>query len=116
MDIEKQKLPKGRSYPLKTSILEKMLAEHGIVADTVLYYSISRIFFDAQYNSIPEVANSGRLTIRVGDVQSDRCKEARQYLLDVVLPEMIKWIRKIDTIPAGGCKMSGDLYFRRDFE
>jgi hypothetical protein len=46
MYIEKNKLPKGMSYPLKSSFLEVSLKNENIDMDTILIIGPSGIFFE----------------------------------------------------------------------
>jgi hypothetical protein len=115
MKIEKQKLPKGFSYALKTSMLERAFIETKITIDTHLIYSNSEIFFDAHYWIPNKNVDYYRFYIRAGHVQSGRRKEAMIFMKNIVIPEFIEWAKELVSLPENSTKLSDDLYFRRDF-
>ena len=115
MKIEKQKLPKGLSYALKSSLLEEAFKENKIKTDTHLVFSISDIFFDAHYWLPNENIDYHRFYIRTGHVQSEKRKEATMFMQESVMPEFIKWAKELVSLPENSTKLSESLYFRRDF-
>ncbi|MCP4214259.1 MAG: hypothetical protein GY765_06360 [bacterium] len=115
MIIDKQKLPKGCSYALKTSMMEKAFAENEITTHTHLIYSMSKIFFHAYYWLPNPNIDYFRFYIRVGHVQSSRRREALQYMQDSVIPEFIRWAKEMVSLPSNSTGLSKELEFRRDF-
>ena len=93
MKIEKQKLPKGFSYALKSSMIVRAFEESKITIDTHLIYSISEIFFDAHYWIPNKNVDYYRFYVRAGHVQSARRKEAMIYMQQSVIPEFIEWAK-----------------------
>jgi hypothetical protein len=115
MEIEKQKLPKGYSYAIKTSIIKNAFEENNITTDTKLIYSISKIFFDAHYWIPNHNRDYYSFYIRVGHVQSDRRQEAVLFMQNTVIPEFIAWAKDLVFLPDDSTKLLGNLYFSRDF-
>ncbi len=95
MRIEKSKLPRGMSFVLKSSALERALADAGIGLETCLTHTSSGIFFDAHF--VPPNRNVAyeRLMVRAGAVPADTSRAARAYMEDTVLPELVAWIKDI---------------------
>ena len=115
MKIEKQKLPKGFSYALKTSMIERAFQENNITINTNLIYSFSEIFFDAHFWIPNKNVDYYRFYIRAGHVQSGRRKEAMMFMQKTVIPEFIEWAKELVSLPENSTKLSDSLYFRRDF-
>ncbi len=115
MIIEKQKLPKGFSYPLKTSMLEAALAENRITTETHLIYSISKMFFDAHYWLPNENVDHYRFYVRVGHVSSTERKKAQAYMKNKVIPNFIAWAKELTQLPISSTKLSGDLYYYKNY-
>jgi hypothetical protein len=115
MKIEKHKLPKGFSYALKSSMLEKAFTENNIITTTQLIYSKSDIFFDAYYWLPNHNVDYSRFYIRAGHVQSDQRKAALQYTQDIVIPDFIRWAKELFSLPEDNTKLLRENYFRRNF-
>jgi hypothetical protein len=100
MHIAKAKLPKGMSYPLKSSVLAEALSVAGIAVDTQLLFSPNHQFFEAFF--WPPNANVPyeRLYLRTGTVQGADGHAAREHISKVVIPEFIKWAQSILSLPA----------------
>ena len=115
MEIEKEKLPKGCSYALKTTMIENAFKENNITTNTHLIYSHSEIFFDAHY-WIPNQNNDYyRFYIRAGHVESTKRKEAMMFMQNSVIPEFIEWAKELISLPDNSTKLLEEPYFRRNF-
>jgi hypothetical protein len=95
MHIEKNKLPKGMSYPLKSSFLENFLQNANLEIDVSLHIRPSKIFFDASFSPPKGNFNYNRLSMRVGAVKSQCGKEAKDHMENVIIPDLIKWLSEI---------------------
>jgi hypothetical protein len=116
MDIEKEKLPKGFSYPLKSSILENVLQENNISTYVQLNYIKSKIFFDAHYWLPNNNVDYDRFYIRVGCLDSSKHKEAVDFMQKIVLKDFIIWAKKLLSAPKNSLLIEKYNYFVKDFE
>jgi len=98
--IEKAKLPKGMSYVLRSSILEHALQEAGLAIDTTVTHGPSLIFFDAFFWPPHANAPVERLYVRAGAVTASQAHEARSFIENSVIPDLISWLQGILALPA----------------
>lgn len=96
--IEKPKLPKGLSYVLKTSMLEKALKDNSLNCHLNLRFRthiagslILQAFYWLPNANVPYP----RVYVRAGCVSSTERKHASDALKCIVLPEFIQWLKKI---------------------
>ena len=115
MDIEKSKLPKDLSYPLKSSVLENSLESAGIDVNIHLLYKGSHQFFEAFYWLPNENVDYDRFYIRTGAVKSSDVRKAKAYMENQVIPEFIKWANEIVKLPNNSPKLQEKLHFSRVF-
>lgn len=94
MKIEKAKLPKGMSYPLKSSRLQTALTASAISIDVSLIYG-SRNSFEAFFWPRSPRIDRERLYVRVGMVNTADGGRARRYMEKAALPELVKWLSEI---------------------
>lgn len=114
MRVERSKLPKGMSYPLKSSVLETALRSAGIELDAHLIQHVSKRFFDAFF--WPANVNVGheRLFIRASAVQSQEAEHARNFMNESVIPEFIAWVQSIAALPANSpIRREEQCFFRQ---
>ena len=112
---EKDKLPKGLSYALKTSILQKAFDDQNITISTNLIYSKSEIFFDAHYWLPNKNCDYCRFYIRAGTVKSEDRQRAYKFMQEKVIPDLVKWANEILSLPDNSPKLSKQPYFTRYF-
>ena len=99
MKSETAKLPKGHSYPLKPSVLEKVLQDAEVDIDTHLIRSPGDCF-DATFWPPNENVPYERLYIRIGTVSSEQAAIARLRMEEAVLPALVGWIGEILSLDA----------------
>jgi 3-mercaptopyruvate sulfurtransferase SseA len=100
MYIEKSKLPKGMSYPLKSSVLETALDSGGITLNThLIYYGIGKFFFDAHFWLTNQNVPYERLYIRTSAVPAADATDARTFMTTTVIPEFVTWVQGILSLP-----------------
>ena len=116
IDIEKEKLPKGLSYALKTSTIERVLVENQIDTYVHLIYSKSKIFFDAHYWLPNENVDYFRLYVRAGSVQSNQRKDAEIYMNNIVIPAFVVWAKRLTKLPENSTELLSENYFCRNFK
>lgn len=113
MRIEKSPLPKGMSYVLKSSVLERALSEAGIELDTTLIHGPGGIFFDAHFWPPNQNVAHERLYVRAGAVQASVAREARAYIDSSVVPEFVAWVKSILALPNNAPVRREQQYFVR---
>jgi hypothetical protein len=97
MTIEKPKLPKGRAYVLKTSLLESALAGVNLTCDISLYYwtpQSGSSILEAEY-WLPNENRPATLFVRAGSLPLDDVGSAREKLETEVLPSFAEWLRSV---------------------
>jgi hypothetical protein len=115
MLIEKNKIPKGVSFVLRSSALEHALQSAGISVDTHLRQTNTCIFFGADFwPPNPNVAYE-RFYIQAGVVPSSYASEARRFVEATVLPQFIAWAKDILALPYNSPIRRSKQYFTSSF-
>jgi hypothetical protein len=95
--FDKQKLPRGFSYPLKRSILDAALTEAGITRVHCVYYWLGHsgdIILRADYCGEANHAwAAGQASITLCAVPSEERRETESALLHQALPQLCTWLR-----------------------
>lgn len=100
MDVEKEKLPKGLSYPIQTGMIAVALGGMGIELDcSVKYYNDIQAGFTAHFWPPNPNVPYERLYITVGAVAGEQAAEIRQRMKNSVLPALINWLRGLLALP-----------------
>lgn len=116
MQIEKARLPKTHSYPVRSSQIEAALAAASVGLDTQLIFSISKIFLDAHFWPASRRIPHERLYIRVGTVPAEEAHAARLFMIEQALPEMVAWIGEVLALPAESPSRNAEQYFKQDWD
>ena len=125
-DFSKSKIPKGLSYPLKRSLLDKAFEEYEISQIFVVYYFLrtgGNIVMRADYHGEGEQNfATGKTTVTVYAVPSEERKRTEDLLVQQGLPALMKWIKNIEISNQGfrikdrhfvmECK-NNELHFRQ---
>jgi hypothetical protein len=91
MHIDKDKIPKGTSFVLKSSTFDEALQSASITTDTHLKHTNnSRILFAASFSPNPDV-DYERFYVSAGIVPSTVATAARQFVASQVIPQFIAW-------------------------
>ena len=115
MNIKKEKIPKGFSYALKSSMIVEAFEENSISTDTSLNYYHSSIFFHAHYWLPNQNVDYCRFYICASSIKSDKRQEALRYLSSCVIPEFIVWAKESISLSDRSTKLLKEIYFRKDF-
>ncbi len=119
ISIKKPKIPKGLSYVLKTSLLEKALEARGLDCHVDLNYRIPRSggsILEAFY-CLPTTHNPNPwVYLRAGVVPSGQRKQAAEIMESLILVEFMEWLKKIYTLPANSTLWQGKLYFNASYD
>ena len=104
-DFHKWKIPKGLSYPIKRSVLDKILEDSK--TNRIKWVSFS----SGQRENIVLWANfigEGHKTSTVGNiglyiyaVPSDERKEMEEFLLEKGFPKLVEWLKKVESAGEG---------------
>lgn len=99
MLIKKDRLPKGLSFVLRSSVMEEAFRSAGITTDASLHHLCSGIFFDAYFwPPNPNVAYE-RFYIRAGVAPSSQAREARDFAERIVIPRFVAWAGHLLSLP-----------------
>ncbi len=115
METRKEKHPRDTSYALKSSVRATALESAGVNLHTHLILTHSKIFFDAFFWPRNERVQYERLYVRVGAVPSIEARDARHFVEEFVIPEMIAWVREIIRLPANSPRRLSEERFLREW-
>ncbi len=115
MDIEKNKLSKGMSYPLRSSQLQGMLDIANITISAHLIQGGSSSIFECFFWPPNAGIEHERLYIRTAAVSSDRAQEARLFLETVVIVQFQQWITEILKLPYNSPIRQKQQHFCREW-
>jgi hypothetical protein len=99
MRVDKSKLPKGMSWPMKTSLMSEALQSAKIVLDVQLNYVVSRRFFDAEFWPPNPNVQYERLYITVSAIPAEQARKVREFVEGTVIPDFITWVQGIVSLP-----------------
>jgi hypothetical protein len=114
MDIEKAKLPKGMSYPLRSSYLSEALRAAGITLAAHLIHQPASILFEAHFWPPNPRIRHERLYIIVAAVPALQRRFAREYLEGTAVREFVAWVQDIVSLAPNSPVRREQQYFRRD--
>lgn len=89
--IEKDKLPKGMSYPLKSSVLKGAFEEADIDIEISLHIGTFAWFLDAHFWPAGGNFNYDRLYVRAGAVDKKNARNAKYKMEQIVIPKLTTW-------------------------
>jgi len=115
MQIRKERLPKGMSYPLKSSALNAALIEAGNATKIELMIGPNHRYFEAYFWPCNKRVDHDRFYIRTGAVSSVEGGEARECMESRVLPDFIAWAQALLALPTNSPDRHKESYFWRDF-
>jgi hypothetical protein len=116
MRIDKEKLPKDMSYPLRSSALQIALDDAGITIALTLYYGRnSRSFFRAHFLSLDRYNYYEHFILSVGAVPRAEARGARDFVETSVMPDFISWAEAIQISPPNSPRRRESQIFERKF-
>lgn len=95
MNITKEELPKGLSWPLQTSALASALEHAGITIDCSVNYTRSVGPLTAHFWPPNPNVDYERVYLTVGAVPSAAAQSEREHMSDRVLPSFVSWLKAI---------------------
>ncbi|MBX3561665.1 MAG: hypothetical protein KF780_07600 [Sphingomonas sp.] len=99
MRSRSEKLPKGRSYPLKPSLLEAAVADSGLSLPVELtQWDRFDHAFQADFlpNGWPKRAEHELIWVHCRAVPSERAAESRAKMEQEIIPRFIQWAQDIE--------------------
>ncbi len=118
LSIEKPKTYKGLSYVLKSSLLKNALEETGLELNVHLVFWTPQELgpiLSAEYwlpnNNVPY----DRFYIRAGVVKSEDRKVAQTLMEDVIIPDLVRRIQTIKSLPEDSSKLKSGWFFDANF-
>lgn len=115
MHIEKDKLPKGMSYPLKSSLLKAALEQAGITTETSLLVGPNHTYFEAFFWPPSGDIDYDRFYIRTGAVAASEGGRAREVIEGQVIPDFIAWARSLLALPCNAPERQKQHHFWVDY-
>lgn len=115
MLIEKGRIARDRSFALKSSVLERALADAEIVTHTSLVHGDGRIFFDAYFWRPTFNVPYDRFYVRAGAVDRRAAPEARAFMESEVVPAFIAWARAALVVSPNSTTYHRETYFSRSY-
>ncbi|WP_311268743.1 hypothetical protein [Sphingobium sp. WCS2017Hpa-17] len=103
MESRTEKLPKGRSYPLRPSILSAAVEASGILIPVQLTrWDRGDFVFEASFmpNGFVKLAEHELFWVCCRAVPSSGAKEARTVIEQQAIPQFIEWAKSIDKLDA----------------
>ncbi len=119
ISIEKEKVAKGRSYVLKTSMLEAALTDAGIEVAIDLNYSTPQVdgsILEAFYWMPNPRVPHRRTYLRAGSLSSTEAGEARKELREVALPALVRWLSALQKEPDNSSLLHGEPHFEAVYQ
>jgi hypothetical protein len=123
LETIRDKLPKGRSFPLKTSTLASALQGAAIRIDWQLFLHSGKFWDDRPlfYGSVHfagSVVSKENDVLWIGcrSVQSHLCQAARAALEKEIVPEFVRWIVDWEALPSNATFREGRRNFERDWQ
>jgi hypothetical protein len=113
--FSKAPIPRGMSFPLKRSVLDAALDAAGIERVATVYYALAqrgaRIVVWSQYlgEAHRGFAAAGTSSVTLYAVPSTERHRIEEALVDVVLPQLVKWLRDIEASGSGRRAMTRDF-------
>lgn len=99
LTIKREKIPRGFSYPLKTSELIAAYDSAEINTETILNYSFNPANFRIHFWPPNVNINHERLYIVIGAVPTESAYAAGEIIKSKIIPDFIKWIKNLLLLP-----------------
>ena len=104
-DFHKSKIQKGLSFPIKRSVLDKILEDSGTQRiKWISYNSTSRSDLVLWANFIGEAhktMSGGNIGLYVYAIPSEERKQTEELLIKQGFPKLIQWLKKVETAGEG---------------
>ncbi len=112
MEITKHKLPRGFTYPLKSSLLQAACEDIGIELPITLRYRPDANLFVGHYFFPATWQDYECINILSGAVNSHKSLYAREHMSKSVIPGFIAWVDELIKLPENSSKFTGHHFAR----
>ena len=112
MNITKNKLPKGFTYPLSSGLLEESLVTEEFTAPVTLRYSADSQLLMARFYLRRPWECFERFVLSSGAVNSRDSVRAKEHLAKSVVPEFTAWAHEIVNLPANSSRFTGQQFLQ----
>jgi hypothetical protein len=99
LEIRKAPLPRGRSFILRSGILDAALDSAGLEIETILIYTSTGTFFTAEFWPPIPAAPHDRLYIVTGTVAAQSAAQARVHMAHEIVPKFVDWAQRLIRLP-----------------
>jgi len=113
MRIEKKKLAKGLTYPLRASVLDASLSAFACVVDAHLIQGGGSELFECFFWPPNPNVPYERLYIRTSAVPATNARKARTFIENSVIPEFSAWLQSILALAPNSTVRCEKQYFGR---
>jgi hypothetical protein len=113
--IDRDKLPKGRSFPVKSSVLRAALQDFLQQVDVIIYFSRTSHNFHAIFSPPGEIKKIETLQVFVGVVPSASAALARESADVSIIPEFTEWITRLLAEPSNSTIRRNHQSFSREY-
>lgn len=95
LKIQKEKIPQGYGFSLKTFEWVEAFQSSGITTEMVLRYSRENVYIQVSFWIPNDWRNYEWFYIKIGMVPSKLLPSARETMRIKVIPELIQWMNKL---------------------
>lgn len=120
--IHKDKLSKGRCYPLRSSVLEAAIKRAGVKSAVTLFHHNGafwdqRPLFQATFYPPGQMVDNEEelLWVACRTVSANACELARDYVEQEIIPSLIAWVLRIEALPVDSPIRREKQEFERDW-
>lgn len=106
IEVLRNKIPKGRAYPLKASVVERAIAVVQLRTSVTLFlhhgaFWEERPLFSANFYLIGDLVKNDteQFWISCRSVDAADCQAARTYLEAEAVPAFAKWAAQLEALP-----------------
>lgn len=104
-DFNKSKIPKDLSYPIKRSVLNKILEDSGTNRIKWISYSDNRrgniVVWANFIGEAHKTDSAGNIGLYIYAVSSDERKQTEEILIRQGFPKFVEWLKKVETAGEG---------------
>jgi hypothetical protein len=113
--IHRNKLPKGLSFPVKSSVLCAPLHDISQQVEVTIYFSRTGHNFHVIFSPPGEIRPIETLQVFVGVVPSASAALARENAEVSIIPQFIKWITRLLAEPSNSTIRRNHQHFSREY-
>ncbi|EMJ64736.1 hypothetical protein FH581_004165 [Leptospira weilii] len=116
LKIQKEKIPQGYGFSLKTFEWVEAFQSSGITTEMVLRYSRENVYIQVSFWIPNDWRNYEWFYIKIGMVPSKLLPSARETMRIKVIPELIQWMNKLLSFPLNSPVRKSSQFIQWDFQ